>query len=194
MRLTALDARRLRRAARVQTAGTSAATLFIPFLRSGDQRRRQKLRYAGIAEKLLGEHARMAPKSLAFHAQSNRIPPRTRPMAQSFATFWPEYLRAHSRPATRVAHLVGTLLGWALLIAAIALRRWWWILAAPAVSYALAWISHFTLERNRPATFEHPLWSWVADQKMVALMLTGRMSAEVTRHATPARSAKRGAS
>lgn len=115
-------------------------------------------------------------------------------MAHSFAAFWPEYLLAHSRPGTRLVHLVGTLLGWALLIAAIALQRWWWILAALAVSYALAWISHFTIERNRPATFEHPLWSWAADQKMVALMLTGRMSAEVARHVTPPRSAEHGAS
>jgi hypothetical protein len=79
---------------------------------------------------------------------------------------------------------LGTLTGWALLIAAIALRRWWWILGALIVSYALAWVSHFFVEHNRPATFEHPLWSWWADQKMVALMLAGKMSAEVARCAT----------
>ena len=31
---------------------------------------------------------------------------------------------------------------------------------------------------NRTATFGHPLWSWWADQKMVALMLAGKMSDE----------------
>jgi hypothetical protein len=36
-------------------------------------------------------------------------------------------------------------------------------------------------EHNRPATFEHPLWSWWADQKMVALMLSGKMAEEVRR-------------
>jgi len=45
----------------------------------------------------------------------------------------------------------------------------------------LAWISHFFVEHSRPATFEHPLWSWWADLKMVALMLTGKMSEEVRR-------------
>jgi hypothetical protein len=99
----------------------------------------------------------------------------------NFASFWPEYVRAHSQPGTRTIHLVGTLIGWALFLAAIALQRWWWVAAALVVSYALAWISHFFVEHNRPATFEHPLWSWRADQKMVALMLTGKMSDEVRR-------------
>jgi hypothetical protein len=99
----------------------------------------------------------------------------------NFANFWPEYVRAHSQAGTRAIHLAGTLAGWALVIAAVALRRWWWLPAALFVSYALAWVSHFFVEHNRPATFEHPLWSWRADQKMVALMLTGKMNEEVRR-------------
>jgi hypothetical protein len=102
----------------------------------------------------------------------------------TFATFWPEYVRAHSQPGTRAVHLAGTLTGWALLVAAVALQHWWWIALALVVPYALAWISHFFVEHNRPATFEHPLWSWWADQKMVALMLSGKMSDEVRRCAS----------
>src|SRR5215469_158801 len=109
---------------------------------------------------------------------------RTMNSQNNFASFWPEYVRAHSRPGTRAIHLAGTLGGWALLVAAVALRRWWWIALALVVSYALAWLSHFFVEHNRPATFEHPLWSWWADQKMVALMLTGKMSDEVRRCAS----------
>jgi len=99
----------------------------------------------------------------------------------SFESFWPEYVRAHGQPGTRAIHLAGTLAGWVLLILAVALRHWWWILAALVISYALAWMSHFFVEHNRPATFEHPLWSWWADQKMVALMLSGKMGEEVRR-------------
>ena len=99
----------------------------------------------------------------------------------NFTDFWPEYVRAHSQLGTRVIHLAGTLAGWTLLLAAIALRHWWWVAVALLVSYALAWISHFFVEHNRPATFEHPLWSWWADQKMVALMLAGKMEDEVRR-------------
>jgi hypothetical protein len=100
----------------------------------------------------------------------------------TFADFWPEYVRAHSKPATRLVHLVGTLAGWMLVGAAIAERQLWWIALALVVPYALAWISHFFLEHNQPATFEHPLWSWWADQRMVFLMVIGRMGDEVRRY------------
>src|ERR1700684_1149913 len=39
----------------------------------------------------------------------------------------------------------------------------------------------FFVEHNRPATFGHPLWSWLADQKMVAMVLAGKMGGEVKR-------------
>jgi len=96
-----------------------------------------------------------------------------------FAEFWPEYVRAHSERGTRGLHFVGTLLGWGILVGAILTGHWWWIAAALVVPYALAWIGHFFVEHNRPATFEHPLWSWWADQKMVGMMMAGRMNGEV---------------
>jgi hypothetical protein len=101
--------------------------------------------------------------------------------AMTFEEFWPEYVRAHSAGTTRVMHCVGTLAGWAILAAAVVMREWRWIALALVVPYALAWISHFFIERNRPATFEHPLWSWWADQKMVAMMVVGKMGKEVRR-------------
>jgi hypothetical protein len=104
----------------------------------------------------------------------------------SFSSFWPEYVRAHSHPGTRALHFFGTLLGWSLIVAAILLRHGWWIVGALVVPYALAWVSHFFIEHNRPASFEHPLWSWLADQKMVAMMLAGRMEKEVGRCAASA--------
>jgi len=93
---------------------------------------------------------------------------------RSFAEFWPQYVLAHRNPITRRFHFVGTLLAWSLLAAAIALREAWLVLAALVVPYALAWFSHFFVEHNRLPTFRHPLWSWLADQRMVGLMLSGR--------------------
>jgi hypothetical protein len=105
------------------------------------------------------------------------------PMQQpkTFREFWPVYVLAHRQPLTRMFHCGGTLTGWAILIAAIVLRKPWLIVPALIVPYALAWFSHFFVEHNRPATFGHPLWSWVADQKMVAMVLGGRMASEVAR-------------
>ncbi len=100
---------------------------------------------------------------------------------RNFAEFWPRYVRAHSHPLTRWFHFTGTVLGWGLFVAAILLRNPWLVAAALLVGYALAWISHFFIEHNRPATFGHPLWSWLSDQKMVWLMLTGKMEEEVRR-------------
>ncbi len=99
----------------------------------------------------------------------------------TFVEFWPEYVRAHSKPATRAVHCVATIAGWMLVGGAIVLQRWWWIAAAVVISYALAWISHLFVQHNKPATFEYPLWSWWADQRMVFLTLIGRMGDEVRR-------------
>jgi len=100
---------------------------------------------------------------------------------QTFSEFWPSYVLAHRQPLTRVFHSAGTLTGWTLLLAAIILARPWLVLAALIVPYAFAWFSHFCVEHNRPASFGHPLWSWLADQKMVAMVLTGQMNREVER-------------
>ena len=100
----------------------------------------------------------------------------------TFAEFWPVYVRAHSRPATQVIHCVGTLLGWMLLGGAFATRRWWWIVLALIVGYAFAWLAHLLVERNAPASFEHPLWSWWADQRMMLLTLIGKMPDEVRKY------------
>jgi len=100
---------------------------------------------------------------------------------RSFADFWPQYVAAHRHPLTRGLHFTGTLLGWLLLALALVLRNAWYVLAALLVPYALAWCSHFFVEHNRPATFGHPIWSWLADQRMVGLMMAGKMAEEVRR-------------
>lgn len=100
---------------------------------------------------------------------------------QSFAEFWPFYVREHARVATRRAHFVGTTLAVIILVAALAMGSWRWLVAVPICGYALAWYSHFMIERNRPATFKYPLWSLAGDLKMWALMMSGRMEREAQR-------------
>jgi hypothetical protein len=100
---------------------------------------------------------------------------------QSFAEFWPFYVREHRRRATRVWHFCGTSLALLALAVALALRQWLVLLAAPLCGYAFAWLSHLFVEKNRPASFSYPLWSLLADFKMWALIATGRMGAEIER-------------
>ena len=100
----------------------------------------------------------------------------------TFEEFWPEYVRLHSRPATRVLHAIGSLGPFLFAGVAAATRNAWWLLAIPVFSYGFAWFAHFFVERNRPATFDHFWFSLAADYKMCWMMLTGRMGAEIERH------------
>lgn len=91
-----------------------------------------------------------------------------------FEEFWPHYLEQHRHPISRVLHLTGTALALGFLGLAFTVSPAWG-LAAPLGGYGLAWLGHFAFERNRPATFQHPLWSLRADFRMFRLMLTGEL-------------------
>ena len=101
---------------------------------------------------------------------------------RTFQEFWPFYLGEHSLPATRAIHFVGTTLAFLDLGCGIATRDARFFLAAPVSAYACAWVSHFFIEKNRPATFTYPLWSLIGDFKMWAYMATGKIGPELARH------------
>ncbi len=97
----------------------------------------------------------------------------------SFAEFWPFYLGEHSKKGTRALHYIGTTLVVAVAVAALISGNWWWLVVMPLAGYFFAWLAHFTLEHNRPATFTYPAWSLAADFKMWWMWLTGRLGREL---------------
>ena len=103
---------------------------------------------------------------------------------ESFADFWPFYVRAHSQGRTRILHATGSVLSVILLGASFAVSLWL-LIAVPVVGYAFAWYAHFFVEHNKPATFGHPFYSLVADYRMLFLMMAGKMDAEVKRLCQP---------
>ena len=99
----------------------------------------------------------------------------------TYAEFWTRYLAAHRDPRTRALHYLGTLGAATCLALAAAGPDWRWVIAAPILGYAPAWLAHLTFERNQPETFSHPLWSLLSDIRMVGLFLTGRLAGELRR-------------
>ena len=104
---------------------------------------------------------------------------------RTFDAFWPFYLRQHAQPRTRALHFFGTSLVIVLGIAGVATGAPWLFWAMPLAGYLFAWIAHFAVERNRPATFTYPLWSLAADLRMWALWITGRIGPELDRAGVP---------
>lgn len=85
---------------------------------------------------------------------------------QSFREFYPFYLSEHRNRSS---------LGLACLVAAIVTRNGWFILLAFVIGYAMAWAGHVLFEKNRPATFQYPLYSFAGDWAMFYEILTGRI-------------------
>jgi hypothetical protein len=99
-----------------------------------------------------------------------------------YRDFWPHYLREHSRGTTRILHLIGTAVGLVLfgigLVTADVLLSG----AGLAAGYAFAWVGHALVERNRPATMQHPIWSFISDFRMLGYFLLGRLGSELRKH------------
>jgi len=93
----------------------------------------------------------------------------------SFRDFYPFYLGEHQNVICRRLHFVGTSCAIASIVAAIVLRNPWWMLAALLSGYAFAWIGHFFFEKNRPATFKYPFYSFAGDWVMFKDILIGRI-------------------
>ena len=110
---------------------------------------------------------------------------------RTYAEFWPFYLREHSRASTRWLHFVGTSLGLASAVSAAVLGRPLLVLGFPVIAYGMAWIGHFGIEKNRPATFKYPLWSLISDFRMLGLMAVGQLGPHLER-AEAARRASNG--
>ncbi|MFY9479228.1 MAG: Mpo1-like protein [Pseudomonadota bacterium] len=94
---------------------------------------------------------------------------------QSFREFYPFYLSQHEDLTCRRLHLVGSLLVLGVLATAFITGSWLWLLAAPLAGYGFAWVGHFVFEKNRPATFEYPLYSFMGDWVMLWQSLTGKL-------------------
>ncbi len=93
----------------------------------------------------------------------------------SFQQFYAYYLTQHDNPVCRSLHFIGSTFVLALMIDALTTQNWWLLVAMPIVGYGFAWVGHFGFEKNKPASFGHPFWSFASDWVMWSQMLTGKV-------------------
>ncbi|CAM5466619.1 Mpo1-like protein [Rhodanobacter lindaniclasticus] len=94
---------------------------------------------------------------------------------RNFAEFYPFYLGEHANRTCRRLHFIGSTLVIAALLLALVTGQWRWLWLMPVAGYGFAWVGHYVFEKNRPATFKHPLYSLAGDWVMYGQMLRGRI-------------------
>jgi hypothetical protein len=94
---------------------------------------------------------------------------------KSFSEFYSFYLTEHDNQTNRRLHFVGTLLVILTIICTIATHRLIFLILAPVFGYGFAWIGHFKVEKNKPATFDNPFYSLAGDFIMFKDILLGKI-------------------
>ncbi|MBK6264892.1 DUF962 domain-containing protein [Marivirga sp. S37H4] len=95
---------------------------------------------------------------------------------KSFKEFYPYYLTEHQHPTSRKLHFIGTALLLLILIWALITQTYLGLWLIPVVGYGFAWVGHFFFEKNKPATFQYPLWSLASDFKLFFDIILGKQS------------------
>lgn len=106
----------------------------------------------------------------------------TDPRLGTYEEFWPFYLKEHSKSNTRHLHYLGSGLALTALCAAGVKKDARLLAAVPFAGYGPAWVAHFFVEKNTPATFKYPLWSFCSDFRMFYLWLSGKLDTELEKY------------
>ena len=94
---------------------------------------------------------------------------------KSFAEFYPFYLSEHSNRTCRRLHFAGSSLSLLCLATLMATRNPWWLPAGLLCGYGFAWVGHFVFEKNKPASFKRPLYSFMGDWVMYKDIWSGKV-------------------
>jgi len=93
----------------------------------------------------------------------------------TFKEFYPFYLAEHQNQVSRRLHVIGSILVLVLITYILISQHWLMLLLLPVVGYGFAWVGHFFFEKNKPATFQYPLYSFAGDWVMLWHCLTGKI-------------------
>ena len=103
---------------------------------------------------------------------ASAVDPRT---FTSFGEFYPFYLTEHSNLTCRRLHFAGSSLALSCVALMMVTGNAWWLLVGLLCGYGFAWVGHFGFEKNKPASFKRPLYSFMGDWMMYRDILTGKV-------------------
>jgi hypothetical protein len=93
----------------------------------------------------------------------------------TFAEFYPFYLGEHGNRTCRRLHFLGSTLALVCLALLFITGKPQYLLYGLLAGYGCAWIGHFVFEKNKPASFKRPLFSFMGDWVMYKDMWTGKI-------------------
>jgi hypothetical protein len=106
---------------------------------------------------------------------STTVDPAAITRVSSFAEFYPLYLREHSNRTCRRLHFTGSTLALVCLAVGITRGQPIYLLYALLSGYGFAWLGHFGFEKNKPASFKRPLYSFMGDWVMYRDIWAGKI-------------------
>lgn len=93
----------------------------------------------------------------------------------SFGEFYPFYLGEHSNRTCRRLHFVGSTLALVCFAVVLTTGSLQFLLYGLLCGYGFAWLGHFGFEKNKPASFKRPLYSFMGDWAMYRDIWLGRI-------------------
>lgn len=88
-----------------------------------------------------------------------------------FQEFFPIYAEKHNKIGTQILHAIGMILAYFFGVSAILSGEYWYLLVCPMCAYGFGFTAHFWVQKNTPASFEHPLLSILGDHYMTWLLI-----------------------
>ena len=92
----------------------------------------------------------------------------------NFKDFYPYYLSEHSHKTTKLLHFIGTSISLYFLFNFFRTFDFVFIILSLLSGYGFAWVSHFFIEKNKPATFKYPFYSFIGDHLMFIEIIMGK--------------------
>lgn len=93
----------------------------------------------------------------------------------SFNEFFPFYLSQHKSRINKKIHFVGTTLALLCFVIFFLTFNFNYFLLAFVLGYGCAWSGHFFFEKNKPATFKFPIYSFIGDFVMAKEIAFGNI-------------------